>query len=312
MRRLDPMDVLRRGHADVGALDTLERLVFGVMEIEGLAAMEGWDHFFTHSETLELYHDVKAGLEAAGDRASLEVLGDYERTVAAANAEFSPAGIERWVSSLSDSALDQLPDWRGQFESLTGRRWDAIADYLSEQDIELLMFAAFSSVTPRDERGVFRPTADDPTDLAVLCPPLTQAMVRAAEKQLGYRLPDAYVELLRFRNGGYLAKTRFPTTATRWSSDHVPFYQLMGIGYEAGIDGPMGSAFLIAEWGYPDVGVVISSEGHTAFILDYSQCGPQGDPRVLWVDLEVGDVPMVVELAPDFASFLDGLEEPVD
>ena len=146
------------------------------------------------------------------------------------------------------------------------------------------------------------------------CPPLKPAMVRAAEKKLGYRLPPAYVELLKVWNGGYLKRSFFPTTkCPRWAEDHVAFDNVMGIGGENGIDGEFGSQYLIAEWDYPDVGVVISSDGHTAFLLDYSKCGPQGEPRVIWVDVETGGKrPNVVALAPDFATFLAQLREPPD
>ena len=144
------------------------------------------------------------------------------------------------------------------------------------------------------------------------CPPLTPAMVRAAEEALGYNLPAAYVELLMVFNGGSLRRSVFPTTkCPRWAADHVAFDQVMGICPDEGIDGETGSAYLIAEWDYPAVGVVISSDGHTAFMLDYSECGPQGEPRVIWVDTETGTgKPDVVVLAPDFGTFLGQLREP--
>jgi SMI1 / KNR4 family (SUKH-1) len=85
----------------------------------------------------------------------------------------------------------------------------------------------------------------------------------------------------------------------------------MGIGGDWGIDSETGSAYLIAEWDYPDVGVVISSDGHTAFMLDYSKYGPDGEPRVIWVDTETGrGKPDLVVLAPDFGTFLTRLREP--
>ena len=143
------------------------------------------------------------------------------------------------------------------------------------------------------------------------CPPLKPAMVRAAEKSLGYRLPAAYVDLLKVRNGGYLKRSFFPTTkCPRWAEDHVAFDNIMGIGKE-GIDDELGSKYLIAEWDYPDVGVVISSDGHTAFMLDYSKCGKEGEPRVIWIDVETGGKgPNVVVLAPDFATYLKKLRVP--
>lgn len=144
------------------------------------------------------------------------------------------------------------------------------------------------------------------------CPPLKPAMVRAAEKKLGYRLPSVYVELLKVCNGGALKRSVFPTKkCPRWAEDHVAFEQVMGIGGDWGIESATGSAHLIAEWEYPDVGVVISSDGHTAFMLDYSECGPEGEPRVIWVDTETGTgEPDVVVLATDLGTFLAKLREP--
>jgi hypothetical protein len=138
------------------------------------------------------------------------------------------------------------------------------------------------------------------------CPPLKPAMIQAAEKKLGYTLPAAYLELLKVCNGGTIRRSVFPTDkCPAWADDHVAFETVMGIGEDEGIDSEYGSAYLIAEWDYPDVGVVISSDGHTAFLLDYSECGEAGEPRVIWVDTETGrKKPDVVVLAPDLATFL--------
>ncbi len=145
------------------------------------------------------------------------------------------------------------------------------------------------------------------------CPPLTAQMVTRAESALGYRLPPSYLDVLRQRNGGDLARGRFPTDRpTHWASDHVLCRDLIGIGCEDGLDGPTGSRYLIAEWGYPDIGVVISSDGHTAFMLDYSACGPQGEPGVAYVDVEADPGQEVLALAPTFAAFVAGLVEDTD
>jgi hypothetical protein len=159
---------------------------------------------------------------------------------------------------------------------------------------------------PEHLRGVFRDGEEG------LCPPLTAAIVQAAEGKLGYRLPQSYLGLLRACNGGYLRRRFFPTDRCKsWAEDHVMIDYVMGIGGEGGIDSDVGSLYLIGEWDYPDVGVVISSDGHTAFMLDYSQCGPVGEPRVIWVDTgtDSGSAGVSI-LAPDFASFLSQLREP--
>ena len=138
------------------------------------------------------------------------------------------------------------------------------------------------------------------------CPPLTNEMIVSAETKLGYKLPITYVNALLEKNGGYLVSDAFPTDRpTNWGPDHVSCAGLMGIGCGDGIDGDTGSQYLIDEWSYPDVGIVIWSEGHTAFMLDYSVCGPLGEPNVIYVNTDPHlDV---VALAPSFAAFVDGL-----
>lgn len=140
------------------------------------------------------------------------------------------------------------------------------------------------------------------------CPPFSIALARRAERALGYKLPASYLRLLDIRNGGHVTRPVYPTDRpTSWAPDHVYFDRVFGIGGEEGIDSPAGSRFLVEQWGYPRVGVVISSNGPTAFMLDYSECGPEGEPRVVYVDVEAGAEPEVILLAPDFETFLSRL-----
>jgi hypothetical protein len=63
---------------------------------------------------------------------------------------------------------------------------------------------------------------------------------------------------------------------------------------------------MIDEWGYPGVGVVIAPTPwrvHTAVMLDYSECGPAGEPRVIHVETETAQ-PGTRVLAPNFAAFI--------
>ncbi|WP_242903856.1 SMI1/KNR4 family protein [Actinomadura terrae] len=144
-------------------------------------------------------------------------------------------------------------------------------------------------------------------------PELGPALVGRAEKRLGYRLPRRYVEVLFERNGGVLKNRSYPTGfPTSWAPDHFAVDVLLGIGGEWGIDSPsgMGSACLIREWGYPDIGVVVfmtPSAGHDAVMLDYSGCGPLGEPAVAYVDED--RVPRPV--ANSFHEFIERLvQEP--
>ncbi|MEW2505684.1 SMI1/KNR4 family protein [Amycolatopsis sp. NPDC047767] len=129
--------------------------------------------------------------------------------------------------------------------------------------------------------------------------------VAAAEHVLGVRLPRSYLAALA---AGPLLRRRCPTPfPTSWAEDHFEIEALLGIGGPDGIDGEFGSAYLIAEWDYPDVGVVIGttpSGGHDTVMLDYSASGPAGEPAVVYVDED--RVPRRV--AGSFAEFLGKLE----
>lgn len=139
------------------------------------------------------------------------------------------------------------------------------------------------------------------------CPPLTDAMVEHAESALGRRLPRSYVDLLRLRNGGALVRRCVPTPyPTSWAPDHIEMSALLGIGGERGIDAPFGSEYLIREWGYPAIGIVIAempSGGHDAVMLDYRAGGQE--PAVVYVDEDRIPRP----LAPSFADLIAALRD---
>jgi hypothetical protein len=142
-------------------------------------------------------------------------------------------------------------------------------------------------------------------------PQLTEQMVRDAERRLGYKLPESYLQLIRSRNGGTPKRRCFPTQEpTSWAEDHIYVCGIRGVGGEWGIDSEsLGSRYMIEEWEYPDVGVVIGetpSGGHDTVMLDYSECGPMGEPRVIHVETEV-DEPEVLVIAANFQTFIDGL-----
>ncbi len=139
-------------------------------------------------------------------------------------------------------------------------------------------------------------------------PEITDRMVALAEDRLGVRLPDAYVRLLRVRNGGTTLRhcyaVPFPTS---WADDHIDVGAILGVGGERGIDSDVGgmprSPYMVAEWGYPPVGIVICdtpSGGHDTVMLDYT--GGHG-PAVVYIDED--RVPR--RIADTFEEFLANL-----
>jgi hypothetical protein len=142
-------------------------------------------------------------------------------------------------------------------------------------------------------------------------PRLATELVERAERRLGVHLPESYVKLLELRNGGVprrrCVETTFPTS---WASDHFEIRAILGVGGPRGIDAGdgQGSADLVKEWGYPDIGVVICdmpSGGHDAVMLDYSACGPTGSPVVSYVDED--RVPR--RIASSFEAFMAQLRK---
>ena len=136
-------------------------------------------------------------------------------------------------------------------------------------------------------------------------------LIAELEEELGYKLPGSYIWLMKQHNGGEPRNTAFPTKKpTSWADDHIAIQGIYGIGREKDctICGNLGTKFMEEEWGYPDIGVAICdcpSAGHEMIFLDYRECGPQGEPKVSYVDQEM-DYQIIV-LADNFEDFIKGL-----
>jgi hypothetical protein len=143
--------------------------------------------------------------------------------------------------------------------------------------------------------------------------PVTEGAVAAVERELGYKLPAAYVELMQFQNGGIPRRTCHRTKEqTTWADDHIAITGIYSLGSEkpCSLSGEFGSRFWVEEWGYPDIGVYFAdcpSAGHDMLCLDYRACGPTGEPQVVHIDQEWDY--KIVFVAENFAAFILGLED---
>jgi len=139
----------------------------------------------------------------------------------------------------------------------------------------------------------------------------SDALIESIEEELGYKLPASFIELMKLRNGGKPQKTCYPTSSNpSWEDGYIQISKIMGIGREKrySMCGDIGSPFMIEKWGYPDTGVYIChcpSAGHDMVMLDYSNCGKNGEPEVVHVDQEVDY--RKTFLAKDFETFIRGL-----
>ena len=142
--------------------------------------------------------------------------------------------------------------------------------------------------------------------------PPSDELIASVEEELGYKLPAAYIWLMKQHNGGIPVNTCYPCDEpTCWAEDHVAITGIFGIGREksCSLCGELGSQFMIDEWEYPAIGVAICdcpSAGHDMIFLDYRACGPQGEPAVVHVDQE-NDY-KITHLTDSFEEFVRGLE----
>ncbi|WP_038170006.1 hypothetical protein [Verrucomicrobium sp. BvORR106] len=128
---LDIQAVYSRGLTDPKSLTSQERLVYLLVDLETCADMEGWDHFFMHSG-IEYYPEILAGLRAAGDMESLEILQDYERALREHGVAFDSDAIGDFMCNASDEYLQSCRDWREDYSRLAEARWQKVKDYLSQ------------------------------------------------------------------------------------------------------------------------------------------------------------------------------------
>ena len=136
--------------------------------------------------------------------------------------------------------------------------------------------------------------------------PVTDKDIKAAEADLGYTLPAAYIELLKNHNGGVVKKNCFIND----DDDCVYIIGIYGIDRDKkySLLGEMGNEFWISKVKYPPIGIVVAdtiSGGHDMIFLDYRECGPTGEPKVVRVDQE-GDYSITL-LADNFGDFIKNL-----
>ena len=95
------------------------------------------------------------------------------------------------------------------------------------------------------------------------------------------------------QNGGVPTRRCYRTEfETSWAPNYFEIAGILGIG----VRGIENSAYMIREWGYPDIGIVFCdtpSAGHDTVMLDYRSSS--SEPAVAYI------------VAPTFAEFLQRL-----
>lgn len=136
-------------------------------------------------------------------------------------------------------------------------------------------------------------------------------IIRDVEQELGYKLPASYIELMKQHNGGLVNRGWFPIRPDAHDfGDFIQITDILGIGRETpySLCGRFGSRYLTEGWRHnADIGVAICNTikpGRALVFLDYRKCGVNGEPEVLYSDVDTGEEKTI---ARDFESFLRGL-----
>lgn len=110
---------------------------------------------------------------------------------------------------------------------------------------------------------------------------LTDEIISRVEKNIGYKLPKSYIELLKVQNGGVIVH--------KYESWLTIIY---GIAPEE--DGFNGLEDMFDnwknEWEYPDIGIPFGetdSAGHDMYYMDFRVVDEAGEPRIVRIDNEL-------------------------
>ena len=139
--------------------------------------------------------------------------------------------------------------------------------------------------------------------------PVTDEQISSVEEQLVFKLPASYIQLMKLHNGGIPRNTRYSIGSTVHGQNHIVISGIFGIGRDKpkSLCGKRGSRYMIENYNYPEIGVVICdcpSVGD-AVMLDYRPAGNDGEPEVIYVDRESNN--KIIKLADNFEAFIQGL-----
>ena len=134
---------------------------------------------------------------------------------------------------------------------------------------------------------------------------LTDELVSRAEETIGYKLPESYKELLRFRNGGAI----YDALDESWLS------AIYGISTDPDEFNGLENMFdnWKNEWEYPDIGIPFGetqSAGHDMYYMDFRVTDENGEPRIVRIDNEMNnEVFVVADNLPEFIKLILANEE---
>lgn len=129
---------------------------------------------------------------------------------------------------------------------------------------------------------------------------LTNEDINLAEKHFNVKLPKAYINLLKQKNGGELHYNALPISLDRWENDnHIIIDHLLGIKENNGI---METDYYVKEWEIKRRNIILlSGDGHEWLALDYDKTE---EPKVIFIQT---DNERIIEIYSSFDKMLENL-----
>ncbi len=138
---------------------------------------------------------------------------------------------------------------------------------------------------------------------------LTEELIEKAESELGVRLPERFIELLKIKNGGSLSRTILSSAnKSIWEDGFYEIDELFGINDgNSESTGILSTAYLTSEWDLPEKQIVITGDGHWWITLDYRKT--REEPTVNWIEPDADRDEII---ANNFEEFIGNLTDDND
>ncbi|MCR5210110.1 MAG: SMI1/KNR4 family protein [Lachnospiraceae bacterium] len=131
------------------------------------------------------------------------------------------------------------------------------------------------------------------------CGPLDDEAIKKAEEELGFKLPESYIYLMKKHNGGLLAKNYLAIKNTDGFWDLEGIYGIGEKNYSINHQNDNK-----ADFEENLISICSSVSGHSNIYLDYNECGSQGEPRVIAIEDELDNTFVLAKNFEDFISRL--------
>jgi predicted DNA-binding WGR domain protein len=209
---------------------------------------------------------------------------EYEEDTYTLTVNYGKIGTD---GQTSEKEFDDAERCKKEADKLIGQKLKK--GYIESKDVDLYRFMGVkqSEVDPAKNEELF-----------------SIASIQEIEKELGYKIPPAYINLMKIENGD-----------DEWRKIGDEMLDMMGF---QGIDGLLIMKAAVKDWGFPNIGIYFSwteSGDHEALLMNYKECIVDCEPSIWLLDQERESGVFLAKTFEDFIrqlyfeDFKDRLDE---